>query len=149
MDELRVASSIARDAHEGQSYDGGSYFDRHVVPVVRRVLHQGDDAQIVAYLHDAVEDTSVTQDELRRAGIGTRNRESISMLTRDPNLRYDEYVDRLIESANRTALIVKEADLLVNIGHATEDYYVLRTQSIWLPTLARVVQARVRLGIVV
>lgn len=67
------------------------------------------DAQIVAVLHDVVEDTSVTQDDLRKAGFSEAILEAVALVTHAKEDSYAEYVVRC--KANDLARQVKLADL--------------------------------------
>ena len=63
---LDVAVNLARSAHAGQRDKLGLSFSCHPLEVMRRV--STDDEKIVAVLHDVVEDTAVTLDDLRTLG---------------------------------------------------------------------------------
>ena len=58
--------------------------------------------QQVAVMHDLVEDTPVTLDDLRQAGFATEVVEAVGLLTRQAETSYAEYVLRL--KANPLAL---------------------------------------------
>jgi (p)ppGpp synthase/HD superfamily hydrolase len=63
---LRDAELVARAAHAGQTDKAGSdYVASHVADVAARVAHLGPVVEAVAWLHDVLEDTLVTEDELR------------------------------------------------------------------------------------
>jgi hypothetical protein len=66
---LSRAELVARTAHAGQVDKAGSdYFASHVADVAARVARAGygPEAQAVAFLHDVLEDTAVTEAELRK-----------------------------------------------------------------------------------
>ena len=63
-DKTRLAIKIAFSAHDGQ-------FDRSGIPYILHPLHvaeqmNDEDTTIVALLHDVVEDTSITIEDLRK-----------------------------------------------------------------------------------
>lgn len=63
---LNRALEIARKAHAGQVDKGG---DTYIFHPVRVALHcRTEEEKIVALLHDVVEDTDITLDDLRREG---------------------------------------------------------------------------------
>src|SRR5680860_143621 len=65
----------------------------------------------VAWLHDLVEDTSATIEGLRDLGYPDEVLEAVALLTHDKKeMKYPEYIDRLIDSKNAIALCVKIAD---------------------------------------
>ena len=66
-------------------------------------------AQIVGVLHDVVEDTSTTLEDLRAAGFDEKVLEAVSLTTHAKSESYAEYVIRL--KANPIAREVKLADL--------------------------------------
>ena len=66
---------------------------------------------IVALLHDVVEDTEVTLEQLEKE-FPKQVIEAIRLLTHDKNVNYKEYIKEL--SKNPTAKKVKIADLLHN-----------------------------------
>ena len=67
---------------------------------------------VCALLHDVVEDTKYTLDDLSEMGFSKEVTEVLSLLTHDPETPYMEYVNRL--STNPTARAVKLADLRHN-----------------------------------
>ena len=66
----------------------------------------------VALLHDVMEDTAKTTDDLRAAGMPDDVVEALQLLTHDPAEPYMDYVARIAE--NPLARRVKQADLLHN-----------------------------------
>jgi guanosine-3',5'-bis(diphosphate) 3'-pyrophosphohydrolase len=63
MATLEKAIEIAARAHTGQVDKAGQPYILHPIQVMLRV--QGEDARIAAVLHDVVEDSEVTIDDLR------------------------------------------------------------------------------------
>lgn len=108
---LEKAIQIAVNAHMGQKDRAGSPYILHSL----RVMHSvgTTDAKIVAILHDVVEDTSVTFDELIDAGIPKHLVITLRLLTYTDNLSYEDYIARLGE--NSLAVKVKLADLKDNM----------------------------------
>jgi hypothetical protein len=70
---------------------------------------EGEDAQIVGVLHDVVEDTPVTADDLRRAGFGDQVIAAVLCVTHGKGEPYADYVVRC--KGNEVARRVKLADL--------------------------------------
>jgi (p)ppGpp synthase/HD superfamily hydrolase len=64
----------------------------------------------VALLHDVLEDTDTTADELE-ALVGSEVTASVVLLTRLDSETYAAYIDRLVASGDAAALAVKWADL--------------------------------------
>ena len=61
-----AARRMAVEAHGAQKYGVRPYSD-HLDEVAALCTSHGKDAQIVAYLHDALEDTSLTVAAIREA----------------------------------------------------------------------------------
>lgn len=66
----------------------------------------------VALLHDIVEDTDVTLDQLRCEGFPDEVVDAVKLMTHDPNVPYLEYVKGI--KKNSIAKIVKLSDLKHN-----------------------------------
>jgi (p)ppGpp synthase/HD superfamily hydrolase len=103
---------IAYDAHEGQ-------VDRTGLPYIFHPYHlatqMSDEASIcAAFLHDVVEDTEVTFDELIERGIPAEIVEAVRLLTHDESVPYMDYVRNIRDSGNPVAIAVKLADLRHN-----------------------------------
>ena len=70
--------------------------------------------QVVAWLHDVMEDAGVTRAGLLDAGIQSREVDSICLLTRQPGQSYDDYLAKL--RGNSMAREVKIFDILDNLA---------------------------------
>src|SRR5262249_7030007 len=68
-----------------------------------------DDARIVGVLHDALEDTELTEADLRREGFSEAIIEAVKLVTHDKEEPYADYVVRC--SRHPIARLVKLADL--------------------------------------
>jgi (p)ppGpp synthase/HD superfamily hydrolase len=110
MANIEKALQIAAKAHEGQKDKEGQPYILHPLRAMMSV--QGEEAQIVAVLHDVIEDTSVTADDLRRAGFSEQLVAAILCVTHRKDESYADYVVRC--KANAVARQVKLADLTDN-----------------------------------
>ena len=77
--------------------------------------------KVVALLHDVLEDTYVTEEELRETGFEEEIIDAIKLVTHKKDLsiaddeeEYKTYIRKLKESGNQTAINVKIADLTHN-----------------------------------
>jgi (p)ppGpp synthase/HD superfamily hydrolase len=104
---LERAIRIAAQAHEGQTDKDGQPYILHPLRVMNSV--EGLEAKMAAALHDVVEDSSTTLDDLRREGFGAPILEAVSRLTRRRDQPYADYV--VACKANAVARRVKLADL--------------------------------------
>jgi hypothetical protein len=107
MATIEKALQIAARAHEGQVDKHGQPYVLHPLRVMSAV--EDGEARIVAILHDVIEDTSVTADDLRREGFGEPILEALDRLTRRKDEPYAEYVIRC--KGHEIARRVKLADL--------------------------------------
>ena len=113
------AAAIARRAHAGQKY-GGSPYLRHIDDVVERVVDDPKgciDAVVVAYLHDVVEDTSTSIDDLQAKGLTKEQQAALVAITRNPGEDYSTYITERVCS-NPLAALVKWHDMASNIEHS-------------------------------
>lgn len=90
MSTLERAIQIAVAAHAGQRDKGGQPYVTHPLRLMARV--DGDDARIVAVLHDVVEDTPTTLDDLRREGFGEAVLAAVALVTHEKGVPYADYV---------------------------------------------------------
>ena len=70
----------------------------------------------VGFLHDVVEDTDWTFDDLRNEGVPEEVIEALQLCTHNESKDYYEYVQQIIDSGNLTAIHVKLNDLRHNIA---------------------------------
>jgi hypothetical protein len=107
MTTIEKALQIAAKAHEGQTDKDGQPYILHPLRVMQHV--EGLEAQIVAVLHDVVEDTKVTLEDLRAAGFSETILDGVRCVTHGKNESYADYVVRC--KANPLGRQVKLADL--------------------------------------
>ena len=107
------AIAFAAQRHKRQTDKAGAPYIWHPLRVAMR-LDCGD-AQLAAVLHDVLEDTKTTEQELRRRGVPLRVLEALRLLTKRPDdgSRYLQFIRRL--KVNAIARVVKEADILDNL----------------------------------
>jgi hypothetical protein len=119
------AIEIAHEAHNGQRDHDGTPHIQHVMRVVNMVPPS---AQIVAALHDVIEDTDVDP----RPQLAPVERDALALLTREPDQTYAQYIQRLADAPGYPGALarrVKEADMVDNLrrslesGHGLQDRY--------------------------
>ena len=71
--------------------------------------------KICALLHDVVEDTDVTYDDLKNVGYSDEVIDILRILTKTKGEDYRKYIDRIINSNNIHAMNIKLADLRHNM----------------------------------
>lgn len=112
MNQLERAIAIALEAHKGHEDRYGRPYILHPLAVMAAV--EGELAQMAAALHDVVEDSATTLDELRAAGFPEEVVEAVRLLTHDKEGQsYEAYVRAL--KGNAVARQVKLADLQHNM----------------------------------
>ncbi|TDI46121.1 MAG: HD domain-containing protein [Acidobacteria bacterium] len=111
MAAIEDAILLAVTAHKGQVDKGGAPYIFHPL---RLMLQMDDDNErMAAVLHDVVEDTEVTLDDIREAGFPDAVIEAVDLLTHGENVPYEDYINRL--RPNPVARKVKMADLVDNM----------------------------------
>lgn len=110
MATIEKALEIAARAHAGQRDKEGLSYILHPLRVMQHV--HGEAAQIVAILHDVVEDTSISLDNLRAAGFSSDVVAALECVTHHRDEPYADYVVRCAN--NPVARQVKLADLQDN-----------------------------------
>jgi (p)ppGpp synthase/HD superfamily hydrolase len=104
---LDDAIRIAREAHADQVDKSGNPYIYHPLRVMAKV--KGPHAQMAAVLHDVIEDTAVTADELKAAGCPEAVIDSVIALSKVPGEEMPAYLRRV--AANPVAVLVKRADI--------------------------------------
>lgn len=109
----RRAEEIAVHAHAGQVDKGGNPYISHPLAVAAGV--EGYELKIVALLHDVLEDSSVTAEDLLNEGFPPELVEAIRVLTHTKNdsLTYREYI--YLVKKNPIARAVKISDITHNL----------------------------------
>ena len=107
----KKAMCIAYEAHRGQLDKTGVPYIFHPFHVAETMTNEA--AVITALLHDVIEDTDLTLDDLAREGFDEDNiLTALSLLTHNPAEDYMDYISRL--STCPLALQVKLGDLRHN-----------------------------------
>lgn len=125
-----TADEFAKVAHEGQKYNGSSYYEGHLVPVKEMAESMVQDqvkdkVQVVgavALLHDVLEDTDTDPGTLRKL-FGDEVVNNVELLSRHieatgENFDNDEYYKRI--NSSDIAKVVKAADRIINVGHLND-----------------------------
>ena len=111
MSTLERAISIAAEAHAGQLDKAGQPYILHPLRVMLRV--STDDERIAAVLHDVVEDTSVTLEQLANEGFSNSVLSAVQALTKMPG---ENRIEAAVRAAgNPLARTVKLADNAENM----------------------------------
>ena len=105
--KTKLALKLCFDAHKDQT-------DKSNMPYVFHPFHlaekmDNEKTTIVALLHDVIEDTEYTVDDLRNMGFDDDVLTAITLMTHQPDIPYMEYIASI--KKNEIARTVKLADL--------------------------------------
>ncbi len=107
MPTLEDAIILAAEAHRGQVDKAGNPYILHPLRVMQSVASETE--KIIAVLHDVVEDSALTLDDLRQRGYGEDVLTAVDCLTRRKTETYAEMIERV--KTNPLAVRVKLGDL--------------------------------------
>lgn len=110
MATLERAIEIAAKAHAGQVDKAGQPYVLHPLRMMLAVMTP--EARMAAVLHDVVEDTAVTLEELRDEGFPAAVISAVEALTKREGEDYEAFIRRV--APNLIAREVKLADLRDN-----------------------------------
>jgi (p)ppGpp synthase/HD superfamily hydrolase len=110
---VEKAAAFATNAHAGQLDKAGAPYILHPERVAAAVASSGPEAQIVAWLHDVVEDTEVTLAEIE-AEFGPVIAKAVDAISKTKNEPLVDYIARV--ATDPLAVIVKHADIADNSG---------------------------------
>ncbi|MGV3637005.1 MAG: phosphohydrolase [Flavobacteriales bacterium] len=104
---LETAIRLAAKVHRGQLDRFGKPYILHVM----RVMMRGHDLeeQILGALHDVLERSDLTVDDIAKKGFSPRVLKALQHITRDPQETYEQYIDRVV--LDNLAIRVKLHDL--------------------------------------
>jgi len=108
----KLAMKIAFDAHKDQVDIAGLPYVFH--PFYLASQMDDEDSTCIALLHDVVEDSNITFDNLEDVGFHDIVIKALALLTHDDEVPYLDYIQKIKDSHNRLAIKVKLLDLMHN-----------------------------------
>ncbi|MDR1542486.1 MAG: HD domain-containing protein [Clostridiales bacterium] len=108
----KKAMKTAYEAHKDQLDKSGLPYIYHPIHLAEQM--ENELAVCAALLHDVVEDTSVTVEDLKSEGFSEKVIEAVQLLTHDDAVDYMDYVKKIKDSGNAVAKEIKVADLKHN-----------------------------------
>jgi (p)ppGpp synthase/HD superfamily hydrolase len=104
---LETAIRLAAKVHKGQV----DRFSKPYILHVMRVMMRGHDfeEQVLGALHDVLERSAITVDDLAKKGFPPRILKSLEHISRHPEETYEQYIDRVMQ--DNLAVRVKLHDL--------------------------------------
>jgi (p)ppGpp synthase/HD superfamily hydrolase len=109
---VETAIWIALNAHEGKLDKAGNPYVMHPLRVAIKL--NDEDEIIAAFLHDVVEDSDITINDLKKSGFNDNIIKIVQLMTKNDDDNYDDYISRIKEFA--PAVRVKLADLEDNMN---------------------------------
>ena len=109
-DNTKKAMKLCFKAHKDQVDKSGMPYVFHPFHVAEQMTDEV--TTIVALLHDVVEDTDYTLEDIAAEGFGKEILEAVALMTHEDDIPYLDYVAKLKE--NPIARAVKLADLVHN-----------------------------------
>ncbi len=111
---LGTVTALVRRAHAGQvDKQGRDYVEHHLNPIAASLRPFGEDAVLAGLLHDVLEDTEVTEAQLRAAGIPGVVVDAVVSVTRRDDETYPELITRA--AGHPLGRLVKLADNYHNL----------------------------------
>lgn len=108
---LEKAIQIAIEAHEGQTDKAGAPYILHLIRVMN--AGQTENEKICGILHDLVEDTKWTFEDLKKEGFSEEVISALECVTKQTNEPYTKFIERI--KKNPLAVKVKINDLKDNM----------------------------------
>lgn len=112
------AIALAVDAHSSDIDLDGNPTILHALSV--GMAGKSDNEKIAGFLHDVVEDTEYTFDDIAKEGFDEDTMEALHLLTHDKTMPYMEYIKLICNSGNKIAINVKLNDLHHNLKRGSE-----------------------------
>jgi (p)ppGpp synthase/HD superfamily hydrolase len=109
--DLAHSMVFAEKCHRGHADKAGVMYILHPLRVMRQM--DSETEKIVGVLHDIVEDTPITLQDLRQKGYSEEIVEAIDCLTKREGENYEDFIERC--KKNPIAMKVKIADLEDNM----------------------------------
>ena len=112
---IETALKLCISAHAGQKDKASECYALHPITVMMNLKNSGyvKDYLVVALLHDILEDTYLTLEDLRKEGISSIQETALLLLTKSKNIDYFDYINAI--KSNDIALAVKIYDLKHNM----------------------------------
>ncbi len=140
-EQTKKALKLCFEAHRDQTDKTGMPYVFHPFHLAEQMTDEV--TTVTALLHDVVEDTEITLDDLRDMGFPAEAIEAIGLLTRREGVPYLTYVEAI--RGNPTARKVKLADLKHNtdrtrLGPDQQNAPITAKFGLYLQAIARLEQ---------
>ncbi|MCX4750983.1 HD domain-containing protein [Kitasatospora sp. NBC_01287] len=105
---LADVHALATEAHAGQFDKIGAPYIRHVEAVAAGLAPFGVGMQMAGLLHDTLEDTDLTAEQLLAAGVPGTVVDLVQRVTNNPDVTYQAKIEAIV--TNYGATLIKIAD---------------------------------------
>lgn len=112
MDLISKSIEIAIRAHAGQFDKSGESYILHPLRVMHKL--KSEEEICTAILHDVIEDSNISENELLIAGIPPKIVTAVKCLSRIKNETYEDFINRVLQ--NELAIKIKHADIEDNMN---------------------------------
>lgn len=95
MATLSKALQIAVEAHFNVLDKGGHSYILHPLRIAMRLRTQDEELMSIAILHDVIEDSHITFEDLLNFGFSLRVVNTLRLLTHQKGMSYDDYIESI------------------------------------------------------
>ncbi len=126
--EYNVVQTVdfIKNAHADQLYGKMPYWKHPMSVVITGLKIFGkrftSDAVKAALLHDVVEDSHIGIEQIKKFDFSAEVVEAVLLLTKNKALSYEENIQKIINSGNKLAMMVKYCDNYVNFNGDKSDW---------------------------
>jgi guanosine-3',5'-bis(diphosphate) 3'-pyrophosphohydrolase len=110
MNNIEKAMQVALNAHNSQTDKAGEPYIKHPIRVMQSV--ESEEEKVVALLHDVVEDSTVSFEDLERR-FSDEIVDAVRGVTKKDDESYSDFIERAKE--NEISREVKKADIRDNL----------------------------------
>ena len=138
LERIKAAYTMARQAHEGQMRSSGDPYISHPIEVAIILVGLGMDSDTIigGILHDVVEDTSITLEDIRKQ-FGGDVADLVDGVTKLANIPYSSRAEQQAENV-RKMLLAMAKDVRVVIIKLADRLHNMRTLDYRAPEKQRV-----------
>ena len=137
LDRIRAAYEMAKRGHEGQKRKDGSPYLTHCVATAEIAVDFGldEDSIVAALLHDTIEDTDITHEEIERR-FGAAVADIVDGVTKLTRVQYTSKEDEQMENL-RKMLMAMAKDIRVILIKIADRLHNMRTMAYQSPEKQR------------
>ena len=133
MNLVVKALAVAQEAHTGQKDKNGKPYILHPIRVADSLKDHGEETQAAGLLHDVIEDTDLTIEDLHLMKFPLNVIFLVEILTKKDDVSYKDYVYNI--GWTPQAIIIKIADIMDNYPRferpLPEDFKGLKKRYDW------------------